>query len=234
MEFPISAEELSFIVGIIGNIVSFLYFLSPINTFRRIVKERSTSSFESFPYICTLLNTSLWTYYGITSPDGLLVATINGAGCVIEAIYVLTFLIFAAKETRVRTAIRLSIAVGFFVVVFFITSVFMQVELRIEVVGIISAILNVLMYSSPLAIVRTVLMTKSIEFMPFSLSFFLFLNGGIWAFYAFLVQDLFLGIPNGLGFVLGVVQIVIYCYTVRLRALKEGQHEQLLPSVEDF
>ncbi|KAL5713116.1 hypothetical protein ACHQM5_015224 [Ranunculus cassubicifolius] len=221
---------LSFSGVIISQVILYIFR----NTFRRIVNERSTGSFESLPYICTLLNTSLWTYYGIITPDGLLVATINGAGCVIEAIYVITFLIFAAKEIRVRTAIRLSVAVGFFVVVFFITSVMMQGELRIQLVGIISAILNVLMYSSPLAIVRIVLRTRNVEFMPFSLSFFLLLNGGIWAFYAFLVKDLFLGIPNGLGFVLGIVQIVIYCCTVRLRALEGGQHEKLLPPLGDF
>ena len=41
---------------------------------------------------------------------------------------------------------------------------------------------------------KTVVTTKSVEFMPFMLSFFFFLNGGIWAFYALLVRDIFLGL----------------------------------------
>lgn len=40
----------------------------------------------------------------------------------------------------------------------------------------------------------TVVTTKSVEYMPFMLSFFFFLNGGIWAFYALLVGDIFLGV----------------------------------------
>jgi hypothetical protein len=33
-----------------------------------------------------------------------------------------------------------------------------------------------------------------VEFMPFFLSFFLFLNGGVWATYAVLDRDIFLGV----------------------------------------
>jgi hypothetical protein len=39
-----------------------------------------------------------------------------------------------------------------------------------------------------------VITTKSVEFMPFFLSFFLFLNGGVWATYAVLDRDIFLGV----------------------------------------
>jgi len=39
-----------------------------------------------------------------------------------------------------------------------------------------------------------VVTTKSVEYMPFLLSFFSFLNGGIWTFYAVLVKDFFVGV----------------------------------------
>ena len=41
---------------------------------------------------------------------------------------------------------------------------------------------------------RTVVKTRSVEYMPFSLSFFLFLNGGIWSVYSLLVKDFFIGV----------------------------------------
>ena len=70
-------------------------------TFWRIVKHRSTEDFESLPYICTLLNSSLWTYYGIIKPGEYLVATINGFGVVVEIVYVLLFLLYAPTNMRV-------------------------------------------------------------------------------------------------------------------------------------
>lgn len=49
-------------------------------------------------------------------------------------------------------------------------------------------------YACPNHVQKTVVTTKSVEFMPFFLSFFLFLNGGIWTIYAVLVRDYFLAV----------------------------------------
>ncbi|OMO98531.1 SWEET sugar transporter [Corchorus olitorius] len=190
--------DLSFFVGVIGNVISVLVFLSPVDTFWRIIKHGSTEDFESLPYICTLLNSSLWTYYGITKPGGLLVATVNGFGIVVEAIYVVLFLIYAQQKMRVKTGILVGILdVGFLGAAVVVTQLALQGESRIDAIGFICAGLNIIMYGSPLAAMKTVVRTKSVEYMPFFLTFSLFLNGAIWAFYALLVQDLFLGKTKG-------------------------------------
>ncbi|KAK9287778.1 hypothetical protein L1049_016218 [Liquidambar formosana] len=204
-------EGLSFFIGVIGNIISVLLFLSPIGTFWRIIKHRSTEEFESLPYICTLLNSALWTYYGITKPGGLLVATVNGFGIVVETIYVALFLIYAPPRVKAKTAVLVGILdVGCLAAAILVTRLALQGDVRIDAIGFMCAGLNIVMYGSPLAAMRTVVTTKSVEFMPFLLSFFLFLNGGIWAFYALLVRDIFLGVPNGTGFILGTAQLVLY------------------------
>ena len=67
------------------------------------MRSGSTEEFEPAPYVFTLLNALLWLYYGVTKPDGLLVATVNGFGAVMEAIYVVLFIVYAANHaTRVR------------------------------------------------------------------------------------------------------------------------------------
>ncbi|XP_041001881.1 bidirectional sugar transporter SWEET17-like isoform X6 [Juglans microcarpa x Juglans regia] len=186
-------EELSFYIGIIGNIISVLMFLSPVGTFWRIIKQRSTEQFESLPYICTLLNSSLWTYYGIIKAGELLVATVNGFGILVETIYVTLFLIYAPARSKAKTVILVGLLdVGFLAAAILVTRLALQGETRIDAVGFLGAALNIVMYSSPLAVMRTVVTTKSVEYMPFFLSFFLFLNGGTWAFYALLVRDYFL------------------------------------------
>ncbi|KAL4273631.1 hypothetical protein GQ457_13G024480 [Hibiscus cannabinus] len=202
---------LSFFVGIIGNVISVLVFLSPIGTFRRIVKHKSTEDFQSLPYVCTLLNSSLWTYYGMSKPGGLLVATVNGFGIFVEAVYVALFLVYAPRNTRVKTGILVGILdVGFVAAAIAVTQLALEGETRIGAIGLMGSGLNIIMYGSPLAAMKTVVRTKRVEYMPFSLSFFLFLNGGIWAFYAFLVHDFFLGVPNGIGFLLGTAQLLLY------------------------
>lgn len=41
---------------------------------------------------------------------------------------------------------------------------------------------------------KTVVVTKSVEYMPFLLSFILFINGAVWTVYAVLTKDLFIGV----------------------------------------
>ncbi|KAJ4969508.1 hypothetical protein NE237_016209 [Protea cynaroides] len=203
--------NLSFIIGIIGNIISILVFTSPIGTFRRVVKKKSTEDFKGLPYICTLLSTSLWTYYGVMKPGGLLIITVNGIGTLLQFIYVTLFLIYATKETKVKLMKLMALLnVGFFGLVVGLTLLLTHGNLRLTVVGVISACITLGMYASPLASMRTVIKKKSVEFMPFSLSFFLFLNGGVWAVWASLVKDFYIGVPNAIGFVLGSLQLVTY------------------------
>jgi len=215
-----------FIIGVIGNIISVLVFTSPIKTFWRILRSGSTEEFEPAPYVFTLLNGLLWLYYGVTKPDGFLVATVNGFGALMEAIYVVLFIVYAANHaTRVKTVkLAAALDIGGFGVVYAVTRFAInELDLRIMVIGTICACLNVLMYGSPLAAMKTVITTKSVAFMPFFLSFFLFLNGGIWATYAVLDRDMFLGIPNGIGFVLGTIQLIIYAIYMNSKASQSSK-----------
>nr|QHT64216.1 sugar efflux transporter 17 [Litchi chinensis] len=235
-------EGLSFFVGIIGNVISVLLFLSPIKTFWRIVEHKSTEDFQSLPYICTLLNSSLWTYYGITKPGAYLVATVNCFGILVEATYVTLFLIYApTRAIRGKASVLVGILdVGTLAAAILVTRLALKGQARIDAIGIMCAGLNIIMYASPLSAMRSVVDTKSVEYMPFLLSFFLFLNGGIWAVYALLVGDLFVGIPSGIGFLLGTAQLLLYAIYRKAKpsrniavpdSLEEGtQHQPLITS----
>ncbi|XP_027158604.1 bidirectional sugar transporter SWEET16-like [Coffea eugenioides] len=201
----------SVILGIIGNVISILMFLSPVKTFRRIVKKKSTEDFKGVPYITTLLSTSLWSFYGILKPGGLLVLTVNGAGAILHIIYVTLFLIYAPKDVKVKSLKLVAIVdVGFFGVVVAVTLLALHGSLRLTVVGLLCTGMTIGMYASPLSVMRTVIKMKSVEYMPFFLSFFQFLNGGVWAAYAVLVKDIYLGVSNGIGFILGSAQLLLF------------------------
>ncbi|KAG0476884.1 hypothetical protein HPP92_013725 [Vanilla planifolia] len=213
----------SFIVGLVGNVVSILVFASPIGTFRRVVKKKSTENFKWQPYVTTLLSTSLWTFYGLLKPDGLLVVTVNATGSVLQAIYVALYVVYAPNEIRINAVKCVGILnIGVMGTVILVSLLALQGSLRLVVVGFICAALTVGMYAAPLSAMRLVVKTKSVEYMPFSLSFFLFLNGGIWSIYAALIKDYFIGVPNSIGFALGLAQLVIYIVYKRRAASARG------------
>lgn len=226
-------NNLLFIIGVIGNVLSFLVFLSPIKTFWRIVKNKSTEEFESAPYVITVLNSSLWVYYGLTKPGAYLVATINIVGVILETAYVILYLIYASPTLRAKTWMMVIILdVGFFGAVVLVTKLAVGEEMEVSVIGIVCACFNILMYASPLAVMRTVINMKSVEYMPFLLSFFLFLNGGVWGFYAILDKDIFLGLPNAIGCFFGAIQLILYMIYMNN---KQGlmQHQPLIEQDEE-
>ncbi|KAI7980773.1 Bidirectional sugar transporter SWEET16 [Camellia lanceoleosa] len=203
--------SLSFIIGIIGNIISILVFASPIGTFKGVVKKKSTENYKALPYITTLLSTSLWTFYGLLKPGGLLILTVNGAGAVLQFIYVTLFLIYAPRAIKVKSMKLVAVLdVGFLGAVIAVTLLTIHGSLRLTFIGILCAALTIGMYAAPLAVMRTVIKTTSVEYMPFFLSFFLFLNAGVWSVYALLVKDIFIGVPNAIGFILGSAQLILY------------------------
>lgn len=220
--------SLSFIVGIIGNIVSILVFASPIKTFWWVVKKKSTEDYKSVPYITTFLSTSLWTFYGVLKPGGLLIATVNGAGAVLQLTYVILFITYAPKDKKIKTAKLAGLLdIGLLGTVI-VVSLFAihKSGLRLTFIGFICAGLTLGMYGSPFFAVGIVIKTKSVEYVPFLLSLFLFINGGVWSVYALLVKDFFVGMPNAIGFVLGSAQLILYAIYKKKSASTEDTMEE--------
>ncbi|KAG6544081.1 hypothetical protein Mapa_014498 [Marchantia paleacea] len=198
------------IVGIIGNIISICLFLAPVKTFRKIIKAKSIMNFKSTPYVCTLLSVLLWSFYGLVKPATLIV-TINGAGTFLEICYLICFLYYADRKARIKTSqsILLVLAIFGIVVASSLTATKVK-DTRVMVSGIVSLIFSIIMYASPLRAMKMVVQTKSVTFMPFTLSAILLLNGTVWSLYALLVKDIYVGIPNGVGMVFGILQILLY------------------------
>ncbi|XP_057806254.1 bidirectional sugar transporter SWEET5-like [Salvia miltiorrhiza] len=213
----IDAETARTIVGIIGNFISFGLFLSPGPTFYKIWQEKSVQHFKPDPYLVTVLNCMMWCLYGMPSvhPDSLLVVTINGIGFFIEIAYVTIFFIYSNTwPKRRKILLYLFVETIFFIVIVFITMFCLHgTKNRSMLVGIICIVMNIGMYTSPLTIMKRVIKTKSVKFMPFYLSIANFANGTIWSIYALIKFDSYVLIPNGLGAISGLVQLILYgCY----------------------
>ncbi|OAE28759.1 hypothetical protein AXG93_2446s1010 [Marchantia polymorpha subsp. ruderalis] len=212
-----------FVVGFIGAVVSIFLFLSPFPTFKKIIKLRSTEEYSAVPYVATLLNCSLWLLYG--SPfvnKGVLVFTINGAGAFIELFFICIYLAYSKdRRTRRNAVLMITAIVIFFVAVLLINLLGIhRHSKRQTVVGILCVIIGTSMYVSPLTIMKTVITTKSTEFMPLPLSVFNLLNGIIWTTYALIGHDLYITIPNALGVFFALCQLTLYgCFCGNTRRM---------------
>ncbi|XP_022772349.1 bidirectional sugar transporter SWEET1-like [Durio zibethinus] len=201
-----------FIFGVFGNATALFLFLSPTITFKRIVTSKSTMQFSGIPYVMTLLNCLLSAWYGLpfVSENNMLISTVNGTGAAIESIYVLIFIIYAPKKEKAKIIGLFTLVLTVFSAVALISLFALHGNGRKLFCGLATTIFSIIMYASPLSIMRLVIKTKSVEFMPFFLSLFVFLCGYSWFVYGLLGHDAFVAIPNGFGCGLGAMQLVLY------------------------
>ncbi|KAK7350720.1 hypothetical protein VNO77_09623 [Canavalia gladiata] len=201
-----------FIFALLGNVISFMVFLAPVPTFYQIYKKKSTEEFHPLPYIVALFSSMLWIYYALVKNNATLpLITINSFGCVIETIYLVIFLVYATKKIRLSTIkILLLLDVFGFGGMLLSTLYLTKGSKRLAVIGWICLVVNISVFASPLSAVKRVITTKSVEFMPFGLSFCLTLNAIMWFFYGLLLKDYYVALPNTLGFLFGIIQMVLY------------------------
>ncbi|XP_035545728.1 bidirectional sugar transporter SWEET2-like isoform X2 [Juglans regia] len=166
--------------GIAGNLFAIGLFVSPIPTFKRIIRNKSTEQFSGLPYIYALLNCLICLWYGmpLVSPNIILVATVNSIGAFFQLIYLSIYIAFAGKAIKLKM-LGLLIAVA--------------------------AIFGTTVYN-------LVIKTRSTEFMPFCLSLSTFLMSLSFFAYGVLKYDPFIYVPNGIGTILGLVQLALYSY----------------------
>ncbi|KAJ7972900.1 Bidirectional sugar transporter SWEET [Quillaja saponaria] len=223
-------DQLSFVFGLLGNLVSFLVFLAPMITFFKIIKKRSTEGFHSVPYSVALFSCMLILYYAYLKGSGnaLMLITINSFGSVIEIIYLSLFLIFAPGRARKRTVqLLLVFNMGAFGLILLITSFIpLDHQKRVEVVGWICAVFSVCVFASPLSVMRKVIKTKSVKYMPLPLSLCLTLTAAMWFCYGLFKKDFYIATPNIAGFALSCAQMALYFY------YRKGQKKEEQPVVK--
>ncbi|XP_049387412.1 bidirectional sugar transporter SWEET1-like [Solanum stenotomum] len=209
-------HTIQFVFGILGNAASLFLFLVPTYTFKRIIKNKSTEQFSGIPYVMAFFNCLLTAWYGLPfiTSNNILVTTINGTGATIELIYVLIFLLYAPNKQKRK----MILAIFVLVLVAFAAAAVISVLVfhgknRELFCGIASTVFSIVMYAAPLSIIRLVITTKSVEYMPFLLSFAAILSCTSWFIYAILGMDPYIGISTGVGLTLGIVQLILYfCY----------------------
>ncbi|KAK4488495.1 hypothetical protein RD792_004259 [Penstemon davidsonii] len=199
-----------------GNVISFALFISPAPTFKRILEKRTTEEFHPYTFLACMMNCMFWVFYGlpIVHPDSTLVITINGIGLFLELLYLTIFFAFTNKKNKriIVTGVLVEL-VALAAVVFITLLCFNTHEKRSMFVGIVCVVFGIIMYGSPLTILKQVIKTKSVEYLPFWICLAGFLNGITWFTYANLkVFDLYIAIGNGIGGLLGAIQLIVYAY----------------------
>lgn len=129
----------------------------------RIWKNKSVMQYTSAPYLATLFNCGLWVLYAMpmVHPHSFLVMTINGAGLVIELLYLILFFLFSDKKHRLTLAFIVLGELVFWATIFTLDIRLVHTwKLRSTVIGTMAVVGGIMMYASPLAVMVSTLINQ--------------------------------------------------------------------------
>lgn len=184
-------------------------FASLLPELRRVQRLRDSSALPALPILAMLANCVSWGLYGLLLGDFFPLVATNAVGLMLSSGYLVVYY----RNTRVKTAIRLQMAVLAVLMLGMVALVATSTDATrpgIQVwVGYISIVVAALMVGSPLVKARQVIRTKSTDALPLGMIVSGAVNSALWLAYGIVLEDLVVILPNVLNLVLGVFQLAL-------------------------
>lgn len=195
-------------LSLVATVSTIGLFLTGIQICMKIRSQGNTQNISIFPFIAAVINTVLWTKYGVLKEDATVIFT-NGVGIVLQVLYILIYYLNTSDRKSVHSKLIYTSLI-IYPTLGAVKFISMSSETAIQYIGLAASLATVLMYGAPLSVVAQVIRTKSTEALPFPLSFVGFLVSVQWFLYGRLVHDSFIQIPNLLGSLLGAFQLALF------------------------
>lgn len=176
-----------------------------------VVKNKTVGDFTDVPFLLTMINCTLQVLYqfplGNMDPF-----EINVLGMVLNTIWLSVFVIYNNNRK-----VLLAKIVGVVVICVAIEGVSLIMQATgsteaqgIQMVGNLAVIFNIGMYGAPLAALGTVIATRSVATLPVSMVLACLLASFLWGLYGKWLGDYVIGIPNDIGVMLAIVQVIVW------------------------
>ena len=193
------------IFGWVGTVICIYFFVSPVVPFLKVIKGEIT--YKESPgvlLICSFMNCILWADYGLRK-DRFLQYFPNGLGGSITLIFITIFLIYFAEK---KLTFALLYAVVLALVVSGIAVLFYKIDSYYT--GLVAMIFNVLMYAAPGEKMYTVCKTGNYTLIPIWSTIGAAACSGCWLIYGLYLLDSNVIIPNVLGVICAIIQIIVF------------------------
>ncbi|XP_068670362.1 sugar transporter SWEET1-like isoform X1 [Montipora foliosa] len=213
------------VVSAIGILSQFGLLSTGIPVCLKIRQQGSTKNVTFFPFLTTCLSSILWTKYGILTDD-MAVYVVGILGTVWQSVYLLFYYFYTRKKAlqeiysrclnqltphQKLLSLRLVMAfLGVCAILTYIKYYSGDHDTAVYHLGYVASGFSIAVYGSPLISVTNVIKYKSTEFMTFSMCLATFVVSFLWTIYGFLEGDNFILVPNGIGVVLGSMQLFLF------------------------
>lgn len=220
--------------GVLAPIASIMVGLSPFPTIQRILRDRKVGSLPLLPYSTMVINGSLWFAYGLLKGNPS-IWSCNGIGLVLGIYYLVNYIQFAptASPTLPGTIQHHLQAVGGTLVGIVLLIILPIMEDPSWLIGKVGMCIGVLLFASPLTVLRVVIETKSARSIPLPFTIACTINCLLWTVFGmWQVDDANIYIPNALGLGFSLAQLGLKLYYDE-NVLKEFRQDAMGDKAQD-
>jgi solute carrier family 50 protein (sugar transporter) len=194
------------IFGWTGTGLAIYFFLAPAVPFIKLVNEQlKVNDVPGILLICSFMNCILWADYGLLL-DTFQIYLANGIGGAITLIWITIYLIYFGNQSMkcaIFLILLLMVLVGGISYTFYFI-------IEAKITGLIAMIFNVLMYAAPFEKITKVFKTRNHNLIPIFSTIGGFFCSLCWLMFGIYKSDRNLMIPNALGLLCAIIQVIVY------------------------
>jgi solute carrier family 50 protein (sugar transporter) len=194
------------IFGWTGTGLAIYFYLAPAVPFIKLVNEQlKVNDVPGILLICSFMNCILWADYGLLL-DTFQIYLANGIGGAITLIWITIYLIYFGNQSMkcaIFLILLLMVLVGGISYTFYFI-------IEAKITGLIAMIFNVLMYAAPFEKITKVFKTRNHNLIPIFSTIGGFFCSLCWLMFGIYKSDRNLMIPNALGLLCAIIQVIVY------------------------
>ncbi|KAK5666041.1 hypothetical protein BDV3_006974 [Batrachochytrium dendrobatidis] len=181
-------------------------FLTNFNTLRLYMRTGTTGHATTIPFVCTLLNCSLWFRYGLLVQLTSLVI-VNAVGILVSIVSLYVFCKYTDRQSDAQ--IPIITALGFLYLVFVYVHL-VSGSAMLKQYGFLTATFSIFMYGAPLLSLANVIQLKSATgLISLPMTCISLIVCCLWTAFGYQIQDNFVLIPNTIGGILCLFQLIV-------------------------
>ncbi|KAI9994703.1 hypothetical protein PInf_011530 [Phytophthora infestans] len=182
------------VIRVISTITAVLVALSPAPDFWRIYKTKTTGPSSILPVVMIFCNCYVWVLYAYLV-DNILPLFVNCCfGMFTSVVFGAIYYHYSKDRTHIHKVCAITFAVLVIYAIYYIlgtTGVTNQSDDAVEkLLGVVSDIVSLVMYASPLEAMKQVIQTKDATTLPIIISAIFLTNTTVWTVFAFADDDI--------------------------------------------
>jgi solute carrier family 50 (sugar transporter) len=199
--------------GTLAPFASLVVFLAPVPTMTQIGRDKTVGGLPLLPYSTMVASTFVWIMYGILKSEPKVYVT-NLVGFACGLLYCWNFiknLPMDRSKVNLPGSLRTHYqGVGLICATTLALASFNAREIAIPIIGLMGVIFCVVMFASPLSVMKSVIQTRSARSIPLPFTIASVVNCLLWSVLGiFQMKDLNIALPNVLGLACSVLQVAL-------------------------